>query len=98
MTPKQIEIRDFLQERVFDPILDSSASNQIKQGVRLTIIRLENQKDAAGMVKYFWSAIAGKGNAIEFSDKLKDAGYIRFEDVLEEFRERFTDSWLRRKE
>ena len=90
MTTKQIEIKDFLHERVFAPILDSSASNQIKQGVRLTIMRLENQKDATGMVKYFWSAIAGKGNAIEFSDKLKDAGYIRFEEVLEEFRERFT--------
>ncbi|MBP1631514.1 MAG: hypothetical protein H6Q15_2407 [Bacteroidetes bacterium] len=96
MTTKQLEIIDFLHERVFDPILASSASNEIKQGVRLTIMRLENQKDATGMVKYFWSAIAGKGNAIQFSDKLKDAGYIRFEEVLEEFRERFTDAWLKK--
>lgn len=88
---------DFLHEKVFNPILTSSASNRIKQGVRLTIIRLESQKDASGMVKYFWSAIAGKGNAIEFSDKLKDAGYIRFEEIFEQFREKFTDAWLKEK-
>ena len=97
MTAKQKEIMDFLHERVFDSILTSPASNEIKQGVRLTIMRLENQKDATGMVQYFWSAIAGKGNAIQFSDKLKEAGHIRFEEVLEEFRERFSDTWLRRK-
>lgn len=97
MTNKQLEIMNFLSERVFEPILNSSASNQIKSGVRLTIIRLENQKDATGMVKYFWSAIAGKGNAIEFSDKLKEEGYVRFEEIYEEFREKFTDSWLREK-
>ncbi len=95
MTPKQIEIMDFLHEKVFDPILASSASNPIKQGVRYTINKMEGQKDAKGMVQYFWSAIAGKGNAIEFSDKLKDAGHVRFEEIFEEFRERFTDAWLR---
>ncbi|HTO14411.1 MAG TPA: hypothetical protein VLZ83_01510 [Edaphocola sp.] len=97
MTSKQTEIMSFLQEKVFDPILISSASKPIKNGVNLTITRLKSQKDAAGMVKYFWSAIAGKGNAIEFSDKLKDEGFVRFEEVLEEFRERFTDAWLREK-
>ena len=96
MTAKQNEIMDFLHDRVFNPILTSTAPNEIKQGVRLTIMRLENQKDASGMVQYFWSAIAGKGNAIQFSDKLRVAGYVRFEEVLEEFRERFTDAWLRR--
>ena len=87
----------FLSEKVFDPILNSPASTQIKQGVRLTIMRLENQKDAAGMIKYFRSSIAGKGNAISFSERLKDEGYGRFEEVLEEFRERFTDDWLRKR-
>ena len=48
------------------------------------------------MVTYFWSAIAGKGNAIEFSDRIKQAGHVRFEDVLESFRERFTDAWLKK--
>lgn len=97
MTNQQTEILNFLSAKVFDPILNSPAPNQIKQGVRLTIMRLENQKDAAGMVKYFWSSIAGKGNAISFSDRLKDEGYDRFEEVLEEFRERFTDDWLRKR-
>lgn len=97
MTKKQLEIMDFLHERVFDPILNSDAPKQIKSGVNLTVGRMEKQKDAAGMVIYFWSAIAGKGNAIEFSDKLKNAGYVRFEEVFEDFRERFTDAWLKEK-
>ena len=97
MTAKQLEIMDFLHEKVFDPILGSSASKPIKSGVNLTIGRLKGQKDAAGMVKYFWSAIAGKGNAIPFADKLKNEGYVRFEEVFEEFREKFTDAWLREK-
>ena len=96
MTSKQQEIMDFLHERVFDPILSSSiATNEIKQGVRLTIMRMEKQRNAEGMVKYFWSAIAGKGNAISFSDRLRTAGFDRFEEVLEEFRVRFSDRWLR---
>lgn len=97
MDSKQQEIMIFLHDHVFNPILSSSTSNEIKQGVRLTITRLEKQKDAAGMVKYFWSSIAGKGNAISFSDKLKNAGHARFEEVLEVFRKTFTDNWLRTK-
>ena len=96
MTSKQQEIMDFLQERVFNPILSSpTASNAVKQGVRLTIMRLENQKDAESMVEYFWSAMAGKGNSISFSDKLENENLPRFEDVFEDFRERFTTNWLR---
>lgn len=95
MTTKQIEIMTFLDEKIFNPILENSNSKSIKQGVIYTINCLKKQKDAKGMVQYFWSAIAGKGNAIEFSDKLKIEGHKRFEDIFEEFRERFSDDWLR---
>jgi hypothetical protein len=45
---KEQEIMDFLHENVFDPILASPrASVKLKQGVRLTITRLE-QLDATG--------------------------------------------------
>ena len=48
--PKEREIMDFLHERIFDPILQSpAASERLKQGVRYTIMRME-QRDAAGMV------------------------------------------------
>lgn len=52
---KEAEIMDFLQERVFEPVLRSpTVSERLKQGVRLTIARM-NQRDAAGMIHYFWS-------------------------------------------
>jgi hypothetical protein len=47
----------FLQERIFDPILNSgTASAKLKQGIRFTIMRM-SERDAAGMIQYYWSAI-----------------------------------------
>lgn len=95
MDRRQQEIMSFLHDRVFDTILNSqNASDSAKRGVRYTIMRME-QLSASGMVQYFWSAIAGKGNAVSFADLLSREGFIRFEDVLEDFRVRFTDNWLR---
>ena len=60
---KEAEIMDFLQNRVFLQVLTSpTASERLKQGVRLTITRM-NQRDAAGMIHYFWSAIVGRSEA-----------------------------------
>jgi hypothetical protein len=39
---KEREIMDFLHERVFGPVLNSDqASDELKRGVRLTIVRME---------------------------------------------------------
>ena len=45
------------------------------------------------MVQYFWSALA-TDNAIKFSKKMKEEGLTRFEDVMEEFRDKFNDERL----
>ena len=51
--PKEQQIMDFLHERVFDPILNSTkATPELKQGIRLTIMRLR-ERNALGMVDYF---------------------------------------------
>lgn len=94
---KEEEIMAFLHEKVFDPILNSNEhSNKVKQGIRMTVTRL-NQRDAKGMVRFFWSAIAGTERSINFSASMKDEEATRFEDVLEEFRVKFDDKWLRNK-
>jgi hypothetical protein len=91
---KEEEIMQYLHENVFDPILNSpKASEKLKQGVRLTIVRM-NQRDALGMVKYYWSAISGTDASIGFAKLMKDEGFTRFEEVLEDFRVRFGQSWL----
>lgn len=94
MGKKEEEIITFLNEKVFDPILTSSdASNKLKQGVRFTITRLK-QRDAKGMMQYYWSAIIGTEHSKSFAALMKEEGFGRFEEVLEEFRDRFTDKWL----
>jgi hypothetical protein len=93
---KESEIMDFLGERIFSPILKSlEASEALKRGVRSTIMRME-QRDAAGMVQYFWSAIIGTDKSIGFAAKMREEGFIRFEEALEEFRVRFDDRFLKR--
>lgn len=91
---KEQELMKFLHEKVFDPILNSKdAPVNIKSGVNLTIGRM-NKLSAEKMVHYFWSALA-TDNAITFSKKMKEEGLSRFEDVFEEFRDKFNDEWLR---
>jgi hypothetical protein len=93
---KETEIMGFLHEHVFDPILSSpQASEKLKQGVRGTIMRME-QRDAEGMVQYYWSAIIGTERSIGFAALMRQEGFGRFEEALEEFRLRFDDDFLRR--
>lgn len=92
---KEQEIMDFLHQRIFDAILQSSGASEIlKQGVRYTIMRME-QRDAEGMIQYYWSAIIGTERSIGFTAQMRREGFDRFEEALEEFRIRFDDQFLR---
>ena len=78
LATKEREIMDFLHARVFDPILASpEASETLKRGVRYTIMRME-QRDAQGMVQYYWSAIIGTDPSIHFAAKMRVEGFDRF--------------------
>ena len=89
------EIMDFLHQRIFDSILQSTAaSEKLKQGVH-TIMRME-QRDASGMIQYYWSAIIGTERSIGFAARMRQEGFDRFEEALEDFRVRFDDQFLRR--
>lgn len=90
---KEQELMAFLHEKVFDPILNSpDTPADIKSGVNLTIGRM-NRLSAEKMIQYYWSALS-TDNAILFSKKMKSENLPRFEDVLEEFRDRFNENWL----
>ena len=92
---KEEELLTFLHEQVFDPILNSpEASESLKAGVRLTIMRLQ-QRNASGMVQYYWSAIIGTERSTEFARLMRTEGFSRFEEIIDEFRDRFNDNWLR---
>lgn len=92
---KRQQIMDFLHETVFDPIINSqTASETLKKGVRYTIKRM-NELDADKMRSYYWSAIIGTERSTSFATRMRQEGFTRFEEVIDEFRERFNDSWLR---
>ncbi len=94
--PEETEIMEFLHDRVFNPVLNSQkASNRLKAGCRMTINRMM-QRDALGMVQYYWSAIIGTERSIGFAAQLKKEGFERFEEALEEFRVRFASPRRRR--
>jgi len=93
--PKEQEIMDFLYETVFNPILNSShASSKLKQGVRLTITRLE-RLDGLGMVNYYWNAIKGTERSKGFAALMHREGFERFEEAIDDFRDRFDPKRLR---
>ncbi len=91
---KEDEIMEFLRVNVFDPVLNSPfASQRLKAGVNLTAARM-GSRDARGMIHYYWSAIVGTDRSTRFARMMRDEGFTRFEEVIDEFRERFNDRWL----
>lgn len=95
MMTKEQKVMQFLHDNVFGPILNSEhASNTLRQGVRMTITRM-NQRDAACMVAYYWSAIIVTERSTQFARHMREERFTRFEEVIDEFRERFNDERLR---
>lgn len=91
---KEQELMGFLESKVFQPVLSSkAASSKLKAGVRMTMVRM-NERDATGMVQYFWSAIVGTERSVGFAHMMKQEGFVRFEEVIDDFRIRFNDKWL----
>ena len=96
MPDKEREIRAFLYSRVFDPILNSpTASPELKQGVRNTIIRIQGQ-EANDIVRYIhWLIEHGSETSGSFAQQMHAEGFTRFEDIRHEFDARFSAAWLR---
>jgi len=53
------------------------------------------ERDPAGIVQYYWSAIVATERSTEFARQMRAEGFTRFEEVIDEFRDRFGDQWLR---
>ncbi|WP_193337460.1 hypothetical protein [Devosia beringensis] len=86
---REQEIMEFLHERVFDPVLASAtAPSGLKSGIRLTIMRM-SERNAAGMIQYFWSAVIGTERSVGFAGQMRAAGFDRFEEAIDDFRVRF---------
>ena len=53
------------------------------------------QRNAEGMRHYFWDSIVGNERSMPFSLMMKVEGFTGFEDLIDEFRTRFSTEWLR---
>ncbi len=95
---KEQEIMRFLNKNVFDPVMNSDkASQKLKIGVRQTKTKLRHQ-DAMGMLRFFWASISGTSRSRSFAAQMKKEGFNRFEEVMIEFRDKFNEEWIRKKD
>jgi hypothetical protein len=95
MGKKELELLNYLKQKVFNPILTSdSASFRLKQGVRHTV-KIMRKLDAKGMLSYYWNSIIGSSRSRNFSRLMKEEGFTRFEEVTDEIRKKFDDKWFR---
>ena len=91
---KEEKIMEFLNKNVFDPILCCPTIHEdIREGVQRTIEYFSTQ-DASGMIEHYWRSIRGTTGSIAFAGMLKQHGFTRFEDLIDEFRIRFNEEWL----
>ena len=58
-------------------------------------MRMNERSNAYGIVQYYWSAIIGTERSTKFAKQMRNEGFTRFEEVIDEFRERFNDKWFR---
>ncbi len=92
---KEQELVNFLDAKVFRPVLQSSAASaSLKSSVTRAKFRAA-QRDAMGMVHFFWASIVGIDRNVGLSNQMKDEGFDPFDIVIQEFRTRFNDAWLK---
>jgi len=93
---KQKAIMDYFDKTIFEPAVIYGKINNlmdIVRGVNLTRARMR-RLSSEKMIQYFWSAIIGTDKSIRFSKMMKEHNILRFEDIIEEVREKFNNEWL----
>lgn len=79
----------FLDTHIFDPVLVSArAPADLKAGVRFTRMCIA-KLPANSMIRYFWSAIERTERSLNFSERMRNAGFATFQDILQPAREFF---------
>lgn len=86
---KKEDVLAFLGEHVFDPILKSPKSSVLlKQAIRTSLMRM-NEKNAEEIAVYYLEHMIGSEKLTKFAELMKAEGFTRFEEIGEEFREKF---------
>lgn len=92
---KEREVLSFLYCNFFDKVLSlENTTETLEKNIQDSIEALHN-RSAEGMIRYFWSNIAGEESRRVLAERLEDEGFLEFDKVIEEFKVRFNDMWLR---
>lgn len=89
---KKLSVLAFLTESVFEPILASPATPaDVRSRVQATAEAVNAMETAREIIPFYCNAIM---NSTHLPTRMKESGVPRFEEVMEEFRKRFSDQWL----
>ncbi len=90
------EMLNYFNETIFEPAIQYGTENNIpemSQGARYTRMRMQ-QRNPEGILHYFWSAIVSTEKSISFSKLLKRHNVVRFEDIIDDVRDRFGNGYI----
>lgn len=93
MNKKQL-IMDYLNTNLFIPIMYSPhASHQLKHDFEHTR-ELFKEFSAEGILNYVWNMLGNHEVEMILSNRLMDEGFNNYEQVLNDFKHKFTYDWL----
>ena len=91
---KKQELLEFLQQELFNPIIDSPyVSLELKYDF-ITILDTLRNFSAEGILLYFWNMMANEEVQMIFSNRLMDEGFYNYPDLVTTFKNHFTYEWL----
>lgn len=91
---KKQELLDFLQEELFNPVINSPfVSSELKYDF-ITILDTIKHFSAEGILLYFWNMMANDEVQMIFSNRLMDEGFYNYTELLGTFKNHFTYEWL----
>jgi len=92
------QILDYAKAKVLCPIIYSASStDDLKASMKRTIERMERM-DALECIRFIRGLVVSEeSRPNDVSERIKKAGFMRFEDCIDEFRQKYSLNWLETK-
>ena len=93
---KEEQVLSYLYDRIFLDVINSkTASKKAKNIVNKTIMCLK-QLPLESMIQYVWNAVYEEDNNGDRANNiLKQEGFTTFQDIIEEFKIKFDDNFIK---
>ena len=93
---KKEEVMNYLYDKIFCNVINSkTASKKAKSIVNKSIMCLK-ELPLESMILYVWNAVYEEdNNGNKANSILKKEGFVTFQDIIEEFKEKFNDDFIK---